>query len=60
MDNDIMEIATDNLGRQIVETMSDSDKLTEILHTMRGVSDALTELGNNPMLKAMIPGGFKV
>jgi uncharacterized protein (UPF0128 family) len=49
---------TDERGRTIVEAMSDSEKLAEILHTMRAVSDALESLGNNPMLKAMMPGGI--
>jgi hypothetical protein len=43
-----------------VSEMSDSEKLTEIVETMRAVAEALNELGKNPMLKALIPGGLQV
>lgn len=54
------ESLLDSKGRLYPEVMSDSDMLREILETMRGVADALEELGQNPMLRAMIPGGLRI
>jgi hypothetical protein len=46
--------------RKPVSEMTDSEKLTEIVETMRALSDALVTLSQNPMVKAMIPGGLRV
>lgn len=50
----------DSKGRTLVQDMSNEEKVNEILLTMRALADALEELGNNPMLKAMMPNGVKV
>lgn len=38
-----------------LETMTDTEKIDEILQILRGVADALQALGDNPMVKAMLP-----
>lgn len=49
---------TDAKGRILIADLTDSEKLTEIVTTMREIADALESMGNNPMLKALLPGGF--
>lgn len=45
-------------NRTPIVDMNDSEKLDEILTIMRAVSDALAEMGNNPMFKALMPKGL--
>jgi hypothetical protein len=48
------------MERQDITLMTDSEKINEILTTMRALADAMQELGNNPMLKALMPKGLGI
>lgn len=48
----------DEKGRQLLDKMTDTEKIDEILATMRQVADALESLGRNPMFKAFAPKGL--
>lgn len=45
--------------RKPIEKMTDSEKINEILSTMRALADAMQELSQNPMLMALMPKGMK-
>lgn len=40
---------TEDRERKDIESMTDSEKLTEILVLMRGVEDAIAAISKNPM-----------
>jgi hypothetical protein len=46
----------DSKGRAAVSTMSDREVAEETLLLLRVFSDAISELSNSPMAKAMLPG----
>ena len=46
-------VPTDEKGRPLVEHMSDSEKMTEILVHLRAFNDMLEQVAKNPMLGAM-------
>lgn len=50
-----VEKITDPQGRPVIETMSDTEMLREILATMRAVADGLDAMGKHPMFRAMMP-----
>lgn len=51
------EIATefDSKGRAPYSAMSDRELLIELVTAVRAMTDALEEVGKNPMLRAMMP-----
>ena len=51
---------TDEQDRVLVEYLSDSEKLTEILNYMRGFTDLMTQLAEQPMIGKMLglPAGM--
>jgi len=52
------ERGKDDKGRDMVETMTDRELLKESVVLLRAFGDALETLGQNPMLKAMMPKGL--
>lgn len=50
----------DDKGRPLAEFMTDGEKLTEILLNLRGLADALQDLGSSPMIAALMPKGLKL
>lgn len=50
------DTAVDAKGRPRPETMTDRDLLVEVVTAMREVGDALAELSETPMMKAMSSG----
>lgn len=53
---------TDDQDRVLVEYLTDSEKLTEVVNYMRGFTDLMTALSNEPMIGKMLglkPGMFK-
>lgn len=50
------EVTRDGNGRIVVADMTEREILEETLILLRAFSDALSVLGSNPMLGAMIPG----
>lgn len=51
---------TDEQDRVLVEYLSDSEKLTELLNYMRGFTDLMTQLADQPMIGKMLglPAGM--
>lgn len=48
---------TDNMGRVFIAHMSDREIAEETLAHLRSVADAIAELSETPMMKAMRTGG---
>lgn len=46
--------------RPNIDDMTTDEKIDEILTIMRAVSDALEQMGQNPMLKALMPKGLGI
>lgn len=51
---------TDDQDRVLVEHLTDSEKLTELLNYMRGFTDLMTQLADQPMIGKMLglPAGM--
>lgn len=51
---------TDDQDRVLVECLTDSEKLTEIVNYMRGFTDLMTQLAEQPMIGKMLglPAGM--
>lgn len=52
---------TDDQDRVLVEYLTDTEKLTELVNYMRGFTDLMTQLADQPMIGKMLglpPGMF--
>jgi hypothetical protein len=56
MANEILPANVDAKGRPLIPTMTDRELAEEVASNLRAFSDALENLAQNPMLKAMLPG----
>jgi hypothetical protein len=48
----------DSHGRPLIHTLTDRELAEETVLILRTLTDILEQLGQNPMLSMMIPGGF--
>jgi hypothetical protein len=57
---EIVARPTDDQDRVLVEHLTDSEKLTELLNYMRGFTDLMTQLAEQPMIGKMLglPAGM--